>query len=74
MKYMNINKKIEKIRQKPEYERVRYVWGMVAIAMFFIIILWIVSLKDTFKNSNQPSISDSIYPQQVNLEGIAEVE
>jgi len=70
---MDINKKIEEIRQKPEHERVRYVWGMVAISMFFIIVLWVVSLKDTFNNKQSP-VSDSNAAQQVNLEGLIDTE
>jgi hypothetical protein len=45
---VNISNKIEEIRQKPEYIRVRYVWGAVAICMFFIIIIWVFSLGDSF--------------------------
>jgi hypothetical protein len=56
---MNISKKIEEIRNKPDHERVRYVWGMVLVSMFFIILLWLVSLKDNFSNnySNQEDVS-----------------
>ncbi len=42
---MNINDKLEEIRKKPEHIRLRYVWAMVAISMFFIIIIWFFSLK-----------------------------
>ena len=42
---MDIYKKIEKIRQKPEKERLRYVWGAVAICMFFLIFIWFFSIK-----------------------------
>ncbi len=55
---MGIHKKIEEIRQKPEHQRVRYVWMAVAICMFFLVILWIFSVKDLFNRENQ-SISDS---------------
>jgi len=48
---MNINRKIEEIRRKPEHIRMRYVWGAVAIAMFFIIIIWLFSLQETFKST-----------------------
>lgn len=51
---MNINEKIEEIRKKPEHERIRYVWGMVTISMFFVIVLWVVSLKDTFNGNSSP--------------------
>ncbi len=48
---MNISDKIEKIRRQPEHVRLRYVWAGVAIVMFFIIIIWIFSLQEAFKNS-----------------------
>lgn len=47
---MDISGKIEEIRQRPEHIRIRYVWGSVAISMFFIIIIWIFSLEESFKN------------------------
>lgn len=48
---MNINRKIEEIRQKPEHIRIRYVWAGVVITMFFIIILWIFSMKESISNN-----------------------
>jgi len=42
---MNINKKIEEIRQKPEHERLRYVWGSVAVCMFFVLVIWLLSVR-----------------------------
>ncbi len=61
---MNINRKIEEIRKKPEHVRMRYVWGGVAIAMFFIIIVWLFSLGETFKNSSpQPEDEEFIQNQ-----------
>ena len=69
---MDINKKIEEIRQKPEHERIRYVWGMVVICMFFVIILWIISLKDGFNNRSS-SGGDSNILEQINLEGLSDL-
>ncbi|MFA5777250.1 MAG: hypothetical protein WC906_02320 [Parcubacteria group bacterium] len=46
---MDINKKIEEIRQKPERIRLQYVWSLVSISMFFIIIIWIFSLGESIK-------------------------
>lgn len=63
---MDINKKIEEIRQKPEYIRLRWVWGGVAVSMFFIIIIWVFSLNETLnktkpaENSNLPDIKQSL--------------
>ena len=49
---MDINKKIDEIRNKPEHIRLRYVWGAMAVSMFFILILWIFSVRDIFRNMN----------------------
>lgn len=54
---MNINKKIEAIRKLPEPQRVRYAFAGVAICMFFIILIWIFSLRITFKNNFSNSSS-----------------
>ncbi|MFA6183916.1 MAG: hypothetical protein WC682_02320 [Parcubacteria group bacterium] len=46
---MSLIDKIEEIRQKPEHEKIRYVWAMVAICMFFVIFIWIFSVKSMFR-------------------------
>ena len=56
---MDINKKIEEIRQKPEYIRLRYVWGGVAISMFFIVIIWVFSLNES-ANKIKPAETDNL--------------
>ena len=50
---MDLDKKIKEIRNKPEHIRVRYVWGAVGICMFFVLILWIFSIKDTMKTMSK---------------------
>jgi predicted PurR-regulated permease PerM len=58
---MNIKEKIEEIRKKPEHIRMRYVWGSLAISMFFIIIIWIFSmfmlLHSSFSQNQGPDLS-----------------
>lgn len=49
---MDLAKKLEEIRQKPESIRIRYVWGSVAVSMLIIIIIWIFSLEESFKKIN----------------------
>lgn len=49
---MDINRKIEEIRQKPEHVRLRYIWGLVAISMLFVITIWILSVKESAKSLN----------------------
>lgn len=67
---MDFNKKIEEIRQKPEHIRLRYVWGSVAVSMFFIIIIWIFSLNNSINKikpantSNLPDIKQSLDEMQ----------
>jgi hypothetical protein len=46
---MNLSDKIEEIRQKPEHEKIRYVWGMVAISMVLIVSIWVISFKGMFQ-------------------------
>jgi len=53
---MNINKQIEKIKQKPDYIRERYVWLAVAICMTLLLIVWFFSLKIAL---NTPRMTDS---------------
>ena len=43
-----IEKKVEEVRQQPEEIRIRYVWGSVAITMFFVIFIWLLSMKINF--------------------------
>jgi uncharacterized membrane protein YvbJ len=47
---MSLADKIEEIRQKPEREKIKYVWGMVFVCMIFIIFVWIFSFKEASRN------------------------
>ena len=72
---MNIDKKLEEIRQKPEHIRIRYVWAAVAISMAFIILVWLFSFGRGFKSTPQdksvlPDFKSSLESQQQNLESI----
>jgi len=49
---MNIYEKLEDIRKKPEYVRLRYVWLAVAVSMLLILIIWFLSLKSGLENSS----------------------
>lgn len=42
---MNIQRKIEEIRRKPEHIRIRYVWFLTAFCMFFVLLIWEISIK-----------------------------
>lgn len=76
---MDINKKIEEVRKQPEHVRVRYVFGAVAVVMFFIIIIWLFSLQDTFRDSreqteaiNPPSIGEELNKTREELPSLRE--
>lgn len=51
--------KIEEIRQKPENEKIRYVWGMVTFCMIIIFFVWIFSLQDLMDNDQDKINSGS---------------
>ncbi len=46
-----IAEKIDEIRKKPEHIRVWYVWIAVFIVMFFVIIIWIFTLKESLQGA-----------------------
>ncbi|MGW8185484.1 MAG: hypothetical protein ACWGHO_05245 [Candidatus Moraniibacteriota bacterium] len=50
---MSLMEKIEEIRQKPEHEKIRYVWGMVAISMVFMVFIWMFSFKSMFRGNEK---------------------
>ena len=41
-------RKIEEIRELPEHIRLRYVIGLVAICMLFIIGIWVLTVREGF--------------------------
>jgi hypothetical protein len=52
---MDIHKKIEEIREKPEDVRMNYVLLCVATSMFFLIIFWGFSIKSTLTSDKGDS-------------------
>ena len=61
---MNISKKIEEIRNKPEHIRMQYVWGAVLVSMIFIFIIWLFSIKTLIQSKNPGS--DAKFEQLTN--------
>ncbi|NTW27639.1 MAG: hypothetical protein HGA36_04900 [Candidatus Moranbacteria bacterium] len=60
---MKLSEKIEQIRREPENVRIRYVWGSVAVSMFFIVAIWIFSIGSLFqKDETQADSADSTVP------------
>jgi len=76
---VDLNNKIEEIRQKPEHIRLRYVWGGVAISMFFIVIIWVFSLNESMnkvkptENSSLPDIKQSLEEIQSTKDSIPSI-
>lgn len=46
----NVWEKIEWIRQQPEPIRVRYVFVCLVVSMAFVIGIWLLSLKESFRH------------------------
>lgn len=67
---MNINDKIEEIRQKPEHIRMRYVWGSVFVVMILILIVWFFSIKETFKENPNKNNNKQSTQRQLDQKGI----
>ena len=75
---MNLQDKIEEIRQKPEHMRLRYVWGLTAVSLLIIIILWLFSIKsrqddslDPVLDSDQENIINQLGEQKQSLQNAA---
>jgi hypothetical protein len=66
---MDLNKKIEEIRQQPEHIRLRYVWALVAASMFVVVLIWVFSLGESFKKI-QPIDAQNLPDLKQNLEDI----
>lgn len=67
---MNLQRKLEEIRRKPEHIKLRYTYGAVAVSMFFIIILWIFSISDSIKKADvvkQQNVFDDLQAQKKSL-------
>ena len=52
---MNIQEKLEEIKKQPEHIRMRYVIAFVSISMFFVLVVWVISLKQNFKSIQSDS-------------------
>ena len=60
---MWLDDKLIEIRNKPEKERIRYVWIMVIIFMAFTIIIWIFSVKNASIPTNTSTSIKSTSPE-----------
>jgi len=50
---MGLIEKIEEIRKKPDYIKLRYVWFFVIICMILIIAIWFFSLRTDLSEMSQ---------------------
>jgi heme exporter protein D len=57
---MEIQRKIEEIRRKPEHIRIRYVWGCVGVSMGVIVVLWLFSLRAAFQDIERRPLRESL--------------
>ncbi|MFC1609043.1 hypothetical protein ACFL3M_02535 [Patescibacteria group bacterium] len=51
---MDINKKIEEIKQEPEHIRMRYAIMLSASSVFILFLFWIISFKGSINNYDGP--------------------
>jgi K+-transporting ATPase A subunit len=64
---MNIQEKLEEIKKQPEHIRMRYVIAFVSVSMFFVLVIWVISLKQKFKTiQNDPRVQETM--QDVSFE------
>jgi hypothetical protein len=45
----NVQEWVERVNAKPKHIRERYVFGCVAVGMFFILVIWSLSVSETFR-------------------------
>ncbi len=57
---MDIAKKIEKIRQQPEYIRLRWVWGSVIFSMLIIFTIWLFSITVMFRDGKSNTTESNV--------------
>jgi hypothetical protein len=70
-----IGRKVEEIRQEPEFVRVRYVWAAVAVVMVLIFSFWVMTLRSGFRASapaDVKSIQDAIPASMKDIESQGE--
>ncbi len=51
---LDISKRVDDIRQKPEHIRMRYAIGLALICMTFIGFIWFLTVKQNFSSFSSP--------------------
>ena len=54
---MGIQNRLEKIRRQPEHIRLRWAWGLTAVCMVFIIVIWGFSLVKQNSQISMPQLT-----------------
>ena len=53
---IDINGQIERLQKQPYEVRIKILWGVVAVSAVILLVIWILSLKQTFSNISGKSL------------------
>lgn len=53
---MNLQEKLDAIKEKPLHIRIRYVFACIFVSMVGILFIWAISLKQNFSNVEKSSL------------------
>lgn len=51
---------IEEVKAKPEHIRYRYMVGCVGCSMFFVVIVWSLTISETFKQTVNKQTAETV--------------
>jgi len=71
---MDVFEKIEQIRKKPEHIRRRYALVCVVISMVFVFVIWMMSLKSSFNDSEKVLDDESRLQIMSGLEEVKDIK
>lgn len=57
---LDISKKVEDIRQKPEHIRMRYAMGLALLCMIFVGFVWLLTVQQNFSSFSSPEAKKQI--------------
>lgn len=61
--------KVEEIRRKPERARIGWAIGLTLVAMVFVFVIWVFSLKQMFGNNKIQAPEGSLQEQFNQIKG-----
>ncbi|MFA9262400.1 MAG: hypothetical protein ACEQSB_03530 [Undibacterium sp.] len=56
----NVQNWIEQVKAKPDHIRHRYMIGCVTLSMFFVVIIWSLTITENFKKSDTTDTAESV--------------